>query len=116
MGVAVSCGVVAAKAASPRGLHERFTDRVIVPLARQRRAGGDRRQGECFVGHGKLIAQIIARYDNDHHDIKRIAIELMPPESQIPIVSQAVPKRFAARLAMFYGTMFGMVGTHLTAR
>lgn len=37
----------------------------------------------------------------------------MPPESQIPIVSQAVPKRFAARLAVFYGTMFGMVGTHL---
>jgi PPP family 3-phenylpropionic acid transporter len=37
----------------------------------------------------------------------------MPPESQIPIVSQAVPKRFAARLALFYGTMFGMVGTHL---
>ena len=37
----------------------------------------------------------------------------MPPESQIPIVSQAVPKQFAARLALFYGTMFGMVGTHL---
>jgi len=37
----------------------------------------------------------------------------MPPESQIPIVSQAVPRRFATRLALFYGTMFGMVGTHL---
>src|SRR5713226_6883138 len=37
----------------------------------------------------------------------------MPPESQIPIVSQAVPKRFAARLAVFYGTMFGMVGIYL---
>jgi MFS transporter, PPP family, 3-phenylpropionic acid transporter len=43
----------------------------------------------------------------------RIAIELMPPESQIPIASQGVPKRFATRLALFYGTMFGMVGTHL---
>src|ERR1700738_5185610 len=37
----------------------------------------------------------------------------MPPESQIPIASQGVPKRFATRLALFYGTMFGMVGTHL---
>jgi PPP family 3-phenylpropionic acid transporter len=37
----------------------------------------------------------------------------MPSESQIPIASQAVPKRFATRLAVFYGTMFGMAGTHL---
>jgi PPP family 3-phenylpropionic acid transporter len=58
-------------------------------------------------------AQIIARYANDHHDIGRIAIELMPHESQIPIASQATPKRFATRLALFYGAMFGMVGTHL---
>jgi PPP family 3-phenylpropionic acid transporter len=58
-------------------------------------------------------AQIITRYDNDHHDIKRIAIELMPPESQIPIASADLPKRFAARLALFYGTLFGLVGTHL---
>jgi MFS transporter, PPP family, 3-phenylpropionic acid transporter len=58
-------------------------------------------------------AQIIARYANDHHDIDRIAIELMPHESQIPIASQAIPKRFATRLALFYGAMFGMVGTHL---
>src|SRR3984893_7159672 len=58
-------------------------------------------------------AQIIARYANDHHDIERIAIELMPHESQIPIASQAIPKRFATRLALFYGAMFGMVGTHL---
>src|SRR6202047_5019429 len=58
-------------------------------------------------------AQIIARYDNDHHDIKRIAIELMPPESQIPIASQDMRRRFATRLAVFYGKMFGMVGTHL---
>jgi PPP family 3-phenylpropionic acid transporter len=58
-------------------------------------------------------AQIIARYANDHHDIERIAIELMPHESQIPIASHGVPKRFATRLALFYGTAFGMVGTHL---
>src|SRR5216683_4192022 len=37
----------------------------------------------------------------------------MPPESQIPIVSQETARRFATRLAVFYGTMFGMVGTHL---
>jgi PPP family 3-phenylpropionic acid transporter len=37
----------------------------------------------------------------------------MPPESPIPIVSQDMARRFATRLAVFYGTMFGMVGTHL---
>ena len=37
----------------------------------------------------------------------------MPPESTIPIVSHDTPRRFATRLALFYGTMFGMVGTHL---
>ena len=37
----------------------------------------------------------------------------MPPESTIPIASQDTPRRFATRLALFYGTMFGMVGTHL---
>src|SRR5260370_9470073 len=58
-------------------------------------------------------AQIIARYANDHHDIKRIAIELMPSESQIPIASQAASKRFATRLALFYAALFGMMGTHL---
>jgi MFS transporter, PPP family, 3-phenylpropionic acid transporter len=58
-------------------------------------------------------AQIIARYANDHHDIARIAIELMPDESQIPIASYGVPRRFATRLALFYGTLFGLIGTHL---
>jgi PPP family 3-phenylpropionic acid transporter len=58
-------------------------------------------------------AQITARCANDHHDIRRIAIELMPSGSQIPIGSHGVPKRFATRLALFYGTMFGMAGTHL---
>ncbi|HEY6355013.1 MAG TPA: MFS transporter, partial [Burkholderiaceae bacterium] len=38
---------------------------------------------------------------------------LMPPESTIPIASHDTPRRFATRLALFYGTMFGMVGTHL---
>jgi PPP family 3-phenylpropionic acid transporter len=58
-------------------------------------------------------AQIIARCANDHHDIKRIAIELMPAESAIPIASLDTPKRFARRLALFYGTLFGLFGTHL---
>jgi PPP family 3-phenylpropionic acid transporter len=58
-------------------------------------------------------AQIVARWVNDHHDIKRIAIELMPSESQIPIVSRNTSSRFARRLALFYGTLFGLIGTHL---
>jgi MFS transporter, PPP family, 3-phenylpropionic acid transporter len=52
-------------------------------------------------------------YDNDHQNIERIAIELMVPESQIPIVSPASPRRFATWLALVYATGFGLVGTHL---
>jgi PPP family 3-phenylpropionic acid transporter len=37
----------------------------------------------------------------------------MPSHSQIPIASRAAAKRFATRLALFYGTLFGLVGTHL---
>jgi PPP family 3-phenylpropionic acid transporter len=37
----------------------------------------------------------------------------MAGESQIPMASQGAPRRFAARLALFYGTSFGMIGTHL---
>ncbi len=37
----------------------------------------------------------------------------MPIESQIPIASRKAPKRFAARLALFYGTLFGLGGTYL---
>ena len=37
----------------------------------------------------------------------------MPPESVIPMQAQATPKRFAARLALFYGAQFGLIGTHL---
>jgi PPP family 3-phenylpropionic acid transporter len=58
-------------------------------------------------------AQIIARYANDHHDITRIAIELMPRESQIPIASHETSRRFAARLGLFYGAIFGLLGAYL---
>ena len=37
----------------------------------------------------------------------------MPSELQIPIADQAASRRFASRLALFYGTLFGMTGTHL---
>ena len=37
----------------------------------------------------------------------------MPRESQIPMPSQEISKRFATRLALFYGTQFGLIGTHL---
>jgi PPP family 3-phenylpropionic acid transporter len=37
----------------------------------------------------------------------------MPSESEIPIASQTAAKRFATRLALFYGALFGLVGTHL---
>ena len=37
----------------------------------------------------------------------------MQLESQIPIVSHGTTKRFAVRLALFYGALFGLGGTHL---
>jgi MFS transporter, PPP family, 3-phenylpropionic acid transporter len=37
----------------------------------------------------------------------------MPGESQIPIASQGVPNRFATRLALFYGAIFGLLGAYL---
>jgi MFS transporter, PPP family, 3-phenylpropionic acid transporter len=37
----------------------------------------------------------------------------MPLESQIPTASHDTSKRFAVRLALFYGAAFGMIGTHL---
>lgn len=37
----------------------------------------------------------------------------MPSESQIPIASKPVARGFAVRLAVFYGTLFGMSGTQL---
>jgi MFS transporter, PPP family, 3-phenylpropionic acid transporter len=37
----------------------------------------------------------------------------MPIESQIPIASRNEPRRFADRLALFYGTLFGLGGTYL---
>src|SRR5579862_1001197 len=36
----------------------------------------------------------------------------MPSESQIPI-AKPIARRFAVRLAIFYGTLFGMSGTQL---
>jgi PPP family 3-phenylpropionic acid transporter len=57
-------------------------------------------------------AQISARYDNDHHDIDRIAIALMPSAAQIPIASRAASRRFAGPTGLVYGTVFGLIGTH----
>lgn len=37
----------------------------------------------------------------------------MPPKSVIPTTSQATANRFAGRLALFYSTLFGLIGTHL---
>jgi PPP family 3-phenylpropionic acid transporter len=37
----------------------------------------------------------------------------MQRESKIPIASQRPGQRFATRLALFYGTLFGLSGTHL---
>jgi PPP family 3-phenylpropionic acid transporter len=49
----------------------------------------------------------------DHHELARIAIELMPSESQIPIPSSQPSQRFATRLALFYGAIFALIGCHL---
>jgi PPP family 3-phenylpropionic acid transporter len=40
-------------------------------------------------------------------------LKLMTGESQIPIASHTMSKRFALALALVYGTGFGLVGTHL---
>src|SRR5205085_1129660 len=48
-----------------------------------------------------------------HHDIRRIAIELMPAEPPIPIGSRTTSGRFAVRLALLYGAMFGLLGAYL---
>jgi PPP family 3-phenylpropionic acid transporter len=37
----------------------------------------------------------------------------MPSESQIPIASAPASRRFAVRLALFYGAIFALIGTHL---
>ena len=37
----------------------------------------------------------------------------MPSEPQIPIASDPAARRFATRLALFYGALFGLIGTHL---
>src|ERR1700730_3257825 len=37
----------------------------------------------------------------------------MPSSSAIPIASRPIARRFATRLALFYGAVFGLVGTQL---
>ena len=37
----------------------------------------------------------------------------MVPESQIPIASQQSAGRFARPVALFYGALFGLLGSHL---
>src|ERR1700749_1791186 len=37
----------------------------------------------------------------------------MPHDQQIPMASPVSPRRFAAWLALVYGTGFGLTGTHL---
>jgi PPP family 3-phenylpropionic acid transporter len=37
----------------------------------------------------------------------------MQPESLIPTLYRDTPGRFATRLALFYGALFGLIGTHL---
>jgi MFS transporter, PPP family, 3-phenylpropionic acid transporter len=37
----------------------------------------------------------------------------MPSESLIPITSANTPRRFASRLALFYGAVFALIGSHL---
>ena len=37
----------------------------------------------------------------------------MSSDSEIPIATRLDGRRFARRLALFYGTVFGLVGTHL---
>jgi PPP family 3-phenylpropionic acid transporter len=66
-----------------------------------------------MIARARTRAQISALSCYDHHERKRIAIELMPSESQIPSVSAGESQRFAVRLALFYGAVFGLVGTHL---
>src|ERR1700732_579707 len=37
----------------------------------------------------------------------------MPRQSQIPIASEETSRRFATRLALFYGAIFGLLGAYL---
>ena len=37
----------------------------------------------------------------------------MPSEPEIPIASAPAARRFASRLALFYGAVFALIGSHL---
>ena len=56
VGAAVSLGVLGKKPPASRRLHKGFANGVEVGLAERRSAGGNRRQGKSFIGHGKLVA------------------------------------------------------------
>jgi PPP family 3-phenylpropionic acid transporter len=55
------------------------------------------------------MAQITAPCSNDHHEVDRIAIELMPETPAIPTGG----RRFAVRLAVFYGALFAIAGAYM---
>src|SRR5689334_4091512 len=50
---------------------------------------------------------------NEQHERTRIATDLMSSQAQIPSAAHADSRRFARQLALFYATLFGLVGTHL---
>jgi PPP family 3-phenylpropionic acid transporter len=55
------------------------------------------------------MAQINAPYANDHHELQRIAIELMPEAPAIPTGG----RRFASCLAIFYAAIFALSGAYM---
>jgi MFS transporter, PPP family, 3-phenylpropionic acid transporter len=55
------------------------------------------------------MAQITAPCSNDHHEVDRIAIELMPETPAIPTGG----RRFAVRLALFYAALFAIAGAYM---
>jgi PPP family 3-phenylpropionic acid transporter len=50
---------------------------------------------------------------NEQHERTRIATDLMSTQAQIPTSAHADSRRFALRLALFYGATFGLIGAHL---
>jgi len=110
------CGTlgVLAKNQRPATSPELVADRVVIRLPRLRRALdiGDRRMG--FFGHDKLIVANHSGVNaNDHHDIERIAIELMPAKFPIPIASASAPSDSRPSSRLFYGAVFRLIVAHL---